>query len=192
MALKEEAPCSGYQTLAQLADWYYQSAELYEDDDLEPNDHVAVVVRAFVSSDCGPFAYVLNRVTGWQVVAVSADQGYLHSLVRAPDGRMLDAAGWVTERAVKKRYGARKIVMLDVEPGHAMGLGCFLGEMDETGRDGEMCRLVSAIRALPHAPFNEAWFRELSGRPIEGVDLPLPEESACGSDASSSPPAGTR
>ena len=38
--------------LAEAANWYFEVCELYEDEDLDPDNHLAVVQRAFTSSDC--------------------------------------------------------------------------------------------------------------------------------------------
>lgn len=57
-------PPSARQSLAELADWYWGVAELYECEDLDPDDHPAVVVRASTSSDCGQFACAPAHMTG--------------------------------------------------------------------------------------------------------------------------------
>lgn len=172
--------------LAEAATWYYDVCELYEDEDLDPDDHLEVIRRAFCSSDCNEFAAVLGEMTGWQTVIMSwqdAEQEFWghHTLVRSPEGQLLDVTGWVTEKELKKRYGlggARlKPEFKDAEP-----MSCMLGIEIENGIDENKQRIASVIRALPWGPFNEPWFQEITGRPLPGVDVPLP-----GDEPSASP-----
>jgi hypothetical protein len=84
----------------EAADWYFDVCSLYEDDDLDPDDHLEVIKRAFTSSDCDAFAYILNLMTGWQPVRVAwvtRDGFGHHTLVRSPNGGLLDVGGWTDE-----------------------------------------------------------------------------------------------
>jgi hypothetical protein len=75
----------------------------------DPDNYPAVLVHAFTkicvwSRD---FAYVLHLLTGWPMMAVrilTDDVGSSEtSFVRNPDGRLLDASGWVDEAALLRR-----------------------------------------------------------------------------------------
>lgn len=107
----------------------------------------------------------------------SPSHGAIHSLVEAPDGRWLDAAGWVTPREVAKRYGLRRLTATQVPPELATGArleeSLWWSEDGHCFHDTELARVVSAIRALPQAPVSEPWFLEISGRPVAGADHPL-------------------
>ena len=90
--------------------------------------------------------------------------------VRNPDGRLLDASGWVDETAML----ARRDVLTDgfspivVRPRP----GSQLEEFDENGREMLLKKIADVIRALPHAPFREPWFRAMTFRKLPGVDVP--------------------
>lgn len=134
----------GHATLAAVAAWYYDVCELYEDDDLDPENHVEFVRRAFTSSDCGDVAYALHVITGWPVCQLG-----LHACVEAPDGRLLDATGWTTAVAVARPYGVKMTRRpLRVEPTAAAG---FTIDPDDApgGYNETPARTVSAVRALP-------------------------------------------
>ena len=47
-------------------------------------------------------------------------------------------------------------------------------DFDDDGIESGMKRIASVIRSLPYAPFDTPEFREMSSRPIQGVDLPDP------------------
>jgi hypothetical protein len=127
----------------------------------------------FCSSDCDAFAIALHRMTGWPVRALgSPGHGFLHRFVEAPDGRFLDAGGWQTLDSMRKRYGIRKAILSD-PGGEELAMGFLENEFD--GYDESLAKAVAAIRQLPWEPFNELGFREVSGRPFEGVDHPFPE-----------------
>ena len=174
---------SGRMALTELADWYWETLNPDMAEDLDPDDHEVVVRKAFMHGACGPFAAVLHEMTGWQLVNLSSPSlGEVHSLVRAPDGRLLDAAGWMTESSIAKRYGLRKPTFTDVTIERLMGLDSM--DYEEHGDDGEptgffrgQSMVVSSVRALSGAPFDEPWFREMSCREMLGVDTPLRRET---------------
>jgi hypothetical protein len=96
--------------------------------------------------------------------------GNVHSLVRSPGGRLLDARGWTTEADLAKRYRIGKPCLSDVPPGMAMAAYTMEEEVD--GIRQEKARVASALRALPGSPFQDEPFKALLDQPIEGVDFP--------------------
>lgn len=120
----------------------------------------------YVSGDCDVFAEALHRVTGWPIVGVSSpSRGPIHRLVRSPEGRLLDAAGWIDEDGLKKRYGLRR---LDLSEQKAALASLF--SVDENGVDDQIANAVAAIRQFPWAPFCDDAFRQVSMRLVEGAD----------------------
>lgn len=126
----------------------------------------------YISGDCDVFAAALHRITGWQVIGVvSPSHGCLHRLVVAPDGRLLDAAGWIDVAGLRKRYGLRRLTISN--QGEASVLGVLFGP-NAYGIDEQLANAVAAIRQFPWAPFCEDEFRALSGRHVDGAD-PRPD-----------------
>jgi hypothetical protein len=164
------------EALREAAEWLYDVCELYEDEDLDPNDHVAVIQRAYTSSDCDDMAYMLSLMTGWQTVRMTwtfrGGFGH-HTLVRSPDGRLLDVQGWTDEPSLRKRYGkaAKTARFTDVTAEPSIGFDNF----DESGIEEGMVRLAGVIRSLPYSPFSDLIFKVLTGRPVIGVDLSHPD-----------------
>jgi hypothetical protein len=142
----------------------------------DPDNHPAVLVHAFTKvCDCSrDFAYVLHLLTGWPLMAVriqTDDAGPSEtSFVRNPDGRLLDASGWVGEAAVSARgdvlINGFSPVIIKPQPGSP------LDDFDETGCEKRLKEIADVIRALPHAPFREPWFRAMTFRKLAGVDEP--------------------
>lgn len=163
--------------LAEAASFYWEVAEL-DLDEVDPDDHVAVLKKAFTESDCDDLAWMLNRMTGWPVVRATYqvdDWGWgHHSMVRAPDGRLLDVRGYATETVTARRCCGRKgihVTFTEVEPQRPFALD----EVDDEGFSEGLRRLAGVIRSLPHAPFQGKAFRAMSLRPVEGVDEPMPD-----------------
>ena len=161
--------------LKEAADWYFDVHDLHEDGDLDPDDHLKIIQRAFASSDCDAFAHVLHAMTGWTVVRAAwtiPEWGFgHHALVRSPDGRLLDVTGWTDEKALAKRYRARKSLNLsDTEPDSDSI------EPEEDGIDRNYARIVAIVRALPYAPFDAPEFQEMSLHPVPGADISLKGE----------------
>jgi hypothetical protein len=142
----------------------------------DPDNHPAVLVHAFTkicvwSRD---FAYVLHLLTGWPMMAVrilTDDAGSSEtSFVRIPDGKLLDASGWVDEAALLARRDVLtdgfSPIIVSARPGSQ------LEEFDENGREMLLKEIADVIRALPHAPFLEPWFRAMTFRKLPGVDVP--------------------
>ena len=104
--------------LAEAVAWLYDVCELYEDEDLDPDDHLQVVTRAFMSSDCDDFCFFVCAITGWQPVMITwsiPNWGFgHHSAARAPDGRLVDVRGWTEEADIRKYFGIKKSVATSV------------------------------------------------------------------------------
>jgi hypothetical protein len=154
------------EVLREAAAHYYEVCELYEDDDLDPDDHLAVIKRACTSSDCDEFSGILHAMTGWPVVRPIweiPDWGLgHHSLLRAPDGRLLDVTGWTDIRKLERRYGGRKGVRITLAEASVPPRTYSFPEDDAL--------LASVIRSLPHAPFGTKAFRAITCAPVPGVD----------------------
>lgn len=104
-------------------------------------------------ADCDDFALTLHEITGWPVVAINnPSRGPVHRLVEAPDGRMLDAGGWVTLDDLRQRY---KLKALKVMRGEGRVMHCPMVSDDE-----DFHRIVEALLQFPVAPFNESDFQE--------------------------------
>ncbi|MGY3582066.1 hypothetical protein ACVIGB_001011 [Bradyrhizobium sp. USDA 4341] len=161
-----------------------------DDDDLEediwlarrpaecdPDNHPAVLVNSFtkVGVWSQDFAYVLHLLTGWPMMAVRVqtdepdDSEMMVYFVRNPDGRVLDASGWANEAAVLARgdlIDGSSLIIVNPKPGSQ------LEEFDEDGREMMLKEIADVIRAFPHAPFRESWFRAMTFRKLAGVDEP--------------------
>ncbi|WP_315922423.1 hypothetical protein [Mesorhizobium sp. SP-1A] len=161
--------------LKEAADYYYDVAEVYENDDIDPKDQISVLKYAFSSSDCDDFAYVLHKLTNYRVVEqrwTGPDGFGHHSLVQAHDGRLLDVHGWIDELTLEKRYGLdRKGISSRLEETKPNPMSDF-DSHNEDGIEPRLSRIVSVIRNLPYAPFNDPWFQKLTRKEVPGVDIP--------------------
>lgn len=109
----------------------------------------------YCHADCDDFAEILSDITGWPIVAINAPAlGPLHRLVESPDGQLLDARGWTTEEALKKRYKARAL---------SLHRGEFVCETLQSPTDDDL-PVVDVILQLPIAPFNEMNFLARTNR----------------------------
>jgi hypothetical protein len=146
--------------LAQIASYYYHVCELYEDEDLDPNEHLKVIERAFMSSDCDDFAWLMHEVTGYQVVKVTwQDPGWgfgHHSVVRDEENNLIDVRGRTNLDELRSHFRIKSSIELnsiDAKPSEP-------GTFDIDMSDGGMNNLVGVLRLLPHAPFNTAEFQQ--------------------------------
>lgn len=144
-------------TLAEAADYFYDACELWEDEDLDRDDTIEVLTRAFRSSDCDDYAAVLSRMTGWDIVTMNwqiPDWGFgHHTLVRDPDGRLLDVGGWTDEAALREHFRIGKKTSVTWREGH------FSSPMH--GDDDEASELIEAVvRNLPSLPYADPAFQE--------------------------------
>lgn len=103
----------------------------------------------YCHADCDDFAWALSEITGWPVVGITnPSHGPLHRLVEAPDGRLLDARGWVTLDDLRQRYGVKRLKVVPDWPYEALLDG------DEDYRP-----IVEALLQLPGSPFDEPAFQ---------------------------------
>lgn len=143
-------------TLAAAAEYFYDACELWEDEDLDRDDTLQILKRAFRSSDCDDYAAVLSRMTGWDVVTMTwqvPGHGFgHHALVKDPDGRLLDVGGWTDEQALRKAFGIRKNWIMTWHEGHISS-----PMYDDEDEAVELIEAV--IGELPYAPYSEAAFQ---------------------------------
>lgn len=161
------------EVLAESAAFHYEACGLYEDEDLDPADSLAVLKRAFGSSDCDAYADALSRMTGWELVRMSwtgRDGFGHHTLVRHPDGDLVDVEGIATEDSLRRRYRAPTAVFAQAES----LMSSSSGELLEDGRDADLLRLASTIRAFRHDLYGTVEFMTLANREIGGIDTPEP------------------
>ncbi|TLX16986.1 hypothetical protein [Rhizobium sp. MHM7A] len=146
--------------IGEIASWYYDVCELYEDDDLDPNDHLKVIERAFMSSDCDEFAWLLHEVTGLQVVKLTWQDpswgfGH-HSVVRDGDGKLIDVRGETDLDGIRTHFRIKPSIKLNALESEPPEPSSFEVDMEDSG----MKNLVGVMRLLPHAPFNTAEFQQ--------------------------------
>jgi hypothetical protein len=142
--------------LREAANYFYDACELWEDEDLDPNDTIEVLTRAFRSSDCDDYAAVLSRMTGWEITTMTwqvPGHGFgHHTLVKNPDGRLLDVGGWTDEQALRKAFGIKKSWIIKWQEGH------ISSPMYDDGDDAvELIETV--IGNLPHMPYADPTFQ---------------------------------
>lgn len=145
--------------LKTIANHLYVACCLYEDRLIDPDDHAAVIDAAYLSSDCDDFAWVMSMVTGWPAVTLTWNPGGgkssgHHSVVKAPDGRLLDISGWTDVNALAARAGVTARSIEESELEHDP-----LGVSEQEDDEG-MEAALNAGRALGRTPFNEAWFSD--------------------------------
>jgi hypothetical protein len=138
------------------------------------------VRRLYTQSDCDDFAVALHRVTGWPIISAQFPDKELgighHTLVKAPSGLLLDAAGWHDQGELKNRLGGKSAKFS--EPGGEDTVDSLIdppGGRDPEEPDYLLARAVSSIRQLPWGPFDSAEFRVMSFRHVPGADYELPE-----------------
>ena len=139
------------QSIGDLAgDASYAISDLLDENQWEHFDGLADVGKVqfrYLHGDCDDFALVLHHITSWPVYSVlSPSRGPLHRLVMAPDGRLLDAAGWVSAEQLAKRYGADDLVICG--PGGQEFCQSSIGDDEDTWP------VVAAILQFPLDPFS--------------------------------------
>lgn len=145
--------------LSEIAAYYYDVCELYEDEDLDPGDHLKVIERAFMSSDCDDFAWLMHEVVGYQVVKVTWQDpswgfGH-HSVVRDDENNLLDVRGRINLDEIRSHFRIKRSIALNANVSKPSHPGAFVASMEDDG----MKNLVEVMRLLPHAPFNTADFQ---------------------------------
>lgn len=99
----------------------------------------------------------------------------MHRLVQAPDGRLLDAAGWIDERELCRRYSVARVTL---SPPGGEELAYVLGlDDDEVGIVPELFDAMLALRTFDWAPFGEPEFMSMAARPVVGADEPPTAEA---------------
>lgn len=104
-------------------------------------------MERWLHDDCWAFAIAVRDLTGWELGWVRDGAGGvpLHAYAVTPEGRMVDAAGYVDEAEVRRRYRLRKPVFEHVDEGR---IGKFGSVEDEAIADA-----VSDIEAMDVEPF---------------------------------------
>lgn len=142
--------------LREAATFFYESCCLWEDEDLDPEDTLEVLKRAFMSSDCDAFAAVLAEMSGWGIVTMTwqiPNWGFgHHALVRAPGIGLLDITGWTDETRLRKAFGIGKATDVSFKEGSSLS--------PDADDEDAVAMIRSVIRNLPYAPFNETVFRQ--------------------------------
>jgi hypothetical protein len=159
---------TGQKTLTDAADYFYDVCELWEDEDLDRDDILEILKRAFRSSDCDDYAAVLSRMTGWSVATITwqvPGHGFgHHALVKHPDGRLLDVGGWTDEQVLRKAFGIRKNWDVKWHEGHISSP--MYDDADEAVK-----LIETVIVELPYAPYSDPEFQSSLARVERGADL---------------------
>lgn len=174
--MDESSTVSPLRELAADARFFLDDVNEAEEAFLPEATDEEVLRHFFCHSDCDDFAIALHRLTGFALVALSdKEKGFLHRLVIAPDGRLLDAAGWTDLAGLAKRYGCRA-PQLSAPGGEELGLGATVGDDIDEGIDNALRRAVVAMRHFSILPYSDPAFAAILARPLAGVDFPTPEE----------------
>lgn len=175
-------PAKPLVALTEIADWALDDLTSdctdAEVERLEAMRENALLRYYYTAAECDVFAFVLHQMTGWPVIGyASFHRGALHRLVRAPDGRLLDAHGWTDLARLDQRYGCYA-GYLTPPGGPELCVGLLEDDLDDTGfYEGFAAQYAaSAIRQLPWGPFTTARLRQLTARPVPGVDVPVAPE----------------
>lgn len=148
-------------TGAEIADFLYEVCELYDDEEIDRDDVGAVVEAAFMSSNCDDFAWLLTEVTGWPTVRMTSDFGEAgtghHTMVRSPDGRLLDVRGWTDEVETRAYYRLNENQTV-FAPWHVTGVD-WTDPADESFQV-----MIAALKGLDVEPFGTPEFREMIER----------------------------
>jgi hypothetical protein len=140
-----------------IAEHFYVSCCLDDDPSIDPEDALGVIDAAFLTSDCDDFAWVLSKITGWPARTLIWNMGDCltghHSVVEAPDGRLLDVSGWTDKASIAARVGKDdRLLTVHEFRHHPFNFGEF---SDDEGLE----MLLGVFDVVPREPFNEADFR---------------------------------
>lgn len=156
--------------LTDAAAHYYVAMLLFEDEDVDPDDHLGVVRTAFSSADCDDFAFAVREATGCAIVRIDwidRGGGYgHHTLNRTNDGRLFDVHGWTDAAALRRRYGIPKNGAVlpqetDILPGDAFSCGEIVEDLK---------RIASILPLLPDGPFADGAFPDAAARLSAAAD----------------------
>lgn len=144
-------------TEAEIADYLYDVCELYEDVDLDPSNVSEVVKRAFMSSNCDDFAWLLSEITGWPTERMTftiPDWGFgHHTMVRSPEGKLLDVRGWTDEEKTKRYFKLKDKHEVKFTPAEPQGVYWNHAE------DENFLIMFAALKTRKVAPFNTKDFQ---------------------------------
>jgi hypothetical protein len=142
-------------------------------DDVNQRTDVEKIKHFYCHSDCQDFAEVLNCITDWPIVIIShKTRGPIHYMVKMPDGNLLDAKGIFTESQIPPRYGLKKLIFTEIQPGETQEsvsngpLDSFRGDEDD---EDPWRYAISAIRQFSHEPYGTPEFQKFSWKGI--VDI---------------------
>jgi hypothetical protein len=144
-------------TDAEVVAFLYDVCELYEDEDLDPDNVSEVVKRAFMSSNCDDFAWLLSEITGWQTERMTftiPERGFgHHTMVRSPEGQLLDIRGWTDEQKTRRYFKLKDEVKANFNPSPPHGA-------DWTDPDDDGFKtMLAALKSRKVAPFNSKEFK---------------------------------
>jgi hypothetical protein len=148
-------------TDSEIAEFLYEVCELYGDEDLDPSNADEVVKRAFMSSNCDDFAWLLSEITGWPTVRMTwqiPEWGFgHHTLVQSPEGRLLDVRGWTDEARTRSYFKLKKGVQTNVHVSPPHGA-------DWTDpQDDAFKTMIAALKGRKVSPFSSKAFQAKIG-----------------------------
>ena len=183
----------GDEALPSLEDYGEHAAILLDaDSDLvdepferEPHHTALDLLRELYAHDrCDWFAAALREVTGWPVVGAASPGEYpAHRLNRDPQGRLVDAYGYVTLDDLRWRYGIYDLEIVDHPEIHP--------DLAPSPRD--LPWMAAAMLHLPTEPFVsmrdriEAWVRYGRRSPVEPEAGAVPQAGPDARSASGRP-----
>ncbi|MCS4089463.1 hypothetical protein [Rhizobium sp. BK176] len=145
--------------IEQVSAFFHETCGLSEDPSIDPEDHMAVIDAAFLSSDCDDFAWVLSKITGWTAKTAIWNMGMCqsghHSVVEAPDGRLLDVTGWTDLASIARRVGKEERLVTLHEFRH------YPFNFAECDDDEFLEALLAVFDVVDRAPYDGPEFRSL-------------------------------
>jgi hypothetical protein len=145
--------------IKEVSAFFHEACGLSNDPSIDPDDHTAVIDAAFLSSDCADFAWVLSKITGWTAKTAIWNMGMCqsghHSVVEAPDGRLLDVTGWTDATAIAKRAGKDERLVTLHEFRH------YPFNFSEYADDEFMEALLAVFEVVDREPYNGSDFGSL-------------------------------
>ncbi|MBY3433465.1 hypothetical protein HFN89_04825 [Rhizobium laguerreae] len=145
--------------IERVSAFFHEACGLADDPSIDPEDHLAVIDAAFLSSDCDDFAWVLSKITGWPARTalwnIGPCQSGHHSVVEAPDGRLLDVTGWTDKSAIAKRAGREERLLTLHEFRH------HPFNFSESADDEFLEALLGVFDVIDREPYRGSGFRIL-------------------------------
>jgi len=85
-------------------------ADELEIERFEAKPEIEKIRHMYLQGECDAFAIAARAIFGGRVVSVTSDEyGSIHRLMRVSSGKLMDAAGWVTEKGLIRRYGLKDL-----------------------------------------------------------------------------------